>query len=136
MEEKFLYEKESRLIYDACHEVWKKFGGAYKESVVDKALTIALVKRELQVDSQKRIKLTFDGQEVGVYIPDKVINDKIVVEVKCKPYLIKEDERQFWYYLRATHYKLGFLVNFGPQGVEIKRRIYDSARTKLRSVAS
>lgn len=128
--ERFLYEKESRLIYDACYEVWKKFGGAYKESVVDKALTIALQKRNLSVETQKRIKLLFDGVEVGVYIPDKVINNIIILEVKCKPYIIKEDERQFWYYLRATEYRLGFLVNFGTKQLEIKRRIYDKARKK------
>jgi len=42
---------------------------------------------------------------------------------------IKNLETQFRYYLKATNYKLGFLINFGsPYGVQIIRRVYDTAR--------
>ncbi|OGL78256.1 hypothetical protein A3J43_03320 [Candidatus Uhrbacteria bacterium RIFCSPHIGHO2_12_FULL_54_23] len=50
----FLYPKESELIYDACHEVWREFGGTFKEKVVDRALTVALRARGLIVEDQKR----------------------------------------------------------------------------------
>lgn len=123
----FLYEEESHKIGESCREVWQKFGGAFKESIVDRALTIALEKHGLKVDSQKRIDIFFDEKRVGTYIPDKVINDTILIEVKCKPFLTREDEKQFWRYLRASFYKLGFLINFGSR-LEIKRRIYDKAR--------
>lgn len=124
----FLYEKESKLIYEACSEVWKKFGGDFKESIVNKALTIALKKKNLFVEDQKRVEIFFDEKKVGTYIIDKVIDNKIMIETKCKEFLTKEDERQFWRYLKATNYKLGFLINFSPKRVEIKRRIYDKAR--------
>lgn len=42
---------------------------------------------------------------------------------------MKEDEKQFWRYLKATDYKVGFLINFGNK-LEIKRRVYDTARDK------
>jgi len=62
-------------------------------------------------------------------VPDLIINDSILIELKAKPRLLKEDEKQFWYYLKGTDYKLGFLINFGaPDGVEIVRKVYDSAR--------
>lgn len=80
------------------------------------------------MDSQKRIPIFYRGEKVGEYIPDFIIEDKIIVELKCKPYLIKEDKRQFWLYLRGSHYKLGFLINFGSRKLEIKRRVYDKAR--------
>ena len=126
----FLFEKKSYLIGDACKEVWKQFGGAFKESVVDKALDIALTKRGLELETQKRIDIFFEGKKVGTYVPDKVINEAILIEVKCKPILTQEDKKQFWYYLKATEYKLGFLVNFGPRKLEIFRRVYDKARNK------
>lgn len=124
-----LYQEESAKIFEACKEVYKEFGGSFKESIVDNALTVALEKRGLKVESQKRIDIYFSGVKVGVYVPDKVVNEIIVLEIKCKPFLIKEDEKQFWRYLKATKYKLGFLINFAPQILEIKRRIYDLART-------
>jgi GxxExxY protein len=126
----FLYEEESGKIGDACKEVYAQFGNAFKESIVDNALTIALQNKGLTVDSQKRIDIFFQGKKVGVYVLDKVINNIIVLELKCKPFLSMEDEKQFWRYLKATEYKLGFLINFGPKRLEIKRRIYDLARNK------
>lgn len=124
----YLYEKEMQKIRSACSEVWKKFGGAFKESIIDKALTIALEKQGLKVDSQKRIDIYFEGKKVGTYIPDKIVNDVILIEVKCKPKLLQEDKKQFWYYLKASPYKVGLLINFSPTKLEIYRRIYDKAR--------
>ena len=69
-------------------------------------------------------------KKAGTYIPDFVIDDKIIVEIKVKPILIQENKKQFWYYLRGSYYRLGFLVNFGTKKLEIVRRIYDLARTE------
>jgi len=127
----FLYERESYLIGDACKEVWQKFGGAFKETIVDKALTVALRKRDLSVEDQKNIPIYFDGVKVGNYRPDKIVNQIILLEIKCKPFITKEDEKQFWYYLKASNYSLGFLINFSPSKIELRRRVYDKARKNL-----
>jgi len=126
----FLYEKESYQIRGACFEVWKTFGGAFKEPVIDRALTYALEKRGLKVEDQKRIDIYFDDKKVGTYVPDKIVNNLILLEVKVKPYLTKQDKEQFWKYLKGSQYKLGFLLNFCPTRLEIKRIVYDTARKK------
>lgn len=123
-----LYPKESELIYEAYKEVWKEFGGAFKESIVSKSATLALQKRGLKVKDQKRIDIYFNNQKVGTYVPDKVINDIILIEEKSKPFITIHDKKQFWHYLKATKYKLGFLINFSPKSLEFIRRIYDKAR--------
>lgn len=127
----FLYKEESLKIGEACKEVWSQFGSSFKESIIDRSLTIALQNRGLKVDNQRRIDIYFQGTKVGTYVPDKVINNLIIVEIKCKPFLTKEDEKQFWRYLKASPYKLGFLINFGPKRIEIKRRVYDTARSSV-----
>jgi len=124
----YLYPRESKIIYDACHEVWKEFGGAFKESVIDRALSISLKEKGLIVEDQKRIDLFFKNIKVGVCVIDKVVEDKIIIELKSKSFITQEDVAQFWRYLKATDYKLGFLINFGPKNLEIIRRIYDTAR--------
>ena len=123
----FLYEKESYQIRGACFDVYKAFGGAFKEKVVDRSLTKALEKRDLKVEDQKRIDIYFEGEKVGLYIPDKIVNQSIILEVKAKSFLTKQDIDQFWKYLKGSQYKLGFLINFGPK-LEIKRIVYDKAR--------
>ncbi len=123
-----LYTPESYIIRGACFDVYNKLSGIYKESVINKALVIELKSKSLLVESQKRIDIFYKGEKVGLYIPDIVINDKILIELKVKPFITKEDERQFWYYLKGSNYKLGFLINFSPKGLEIRRRIYEKAR--------
>lgn len=126
--EQLLYEKESFLIQGACFDLYKKFGGAFKESVINKALVLELKIRGLQVENQKRIEIKHRNEKIGTYMPDIIVNDKILIELKVKSFFTKEDEKQFWYYLRGSNYKLGFLINFGAHKLEIKRRIYDKAR--------
>lgn len=124
----FLYEDESYKIRGACFDIWKNFGGAFKESIVDNALTISLEKRGLKVDEQKRIDIYFEDKKVGTYIPDKIINDCIILELKAKQFITKQDIDQFWKYLKGSKYKLGFLINFGSDKLTIKRIVYDTAR--------
>lgn len=128
--ENLIYEKESYLIRGACFNVYKKFGGAFKETIINKSLIAELEARGLKVDAQKRIDVEHRDKIVGSYVPDLIVNRKILIELKVKPFLTKGDEKQFWYYLRGSDYKLGFLINFGPRKLEIKRRIYDKARQK------
>ena len=126
----FLYENESYKIRGACFDVWKSFGGAFKEKIIDRALTKALEKRGLRAEEQKRINIYFENEKVGTYVPDKIINNCILLELKAKQFITKQDMDQFWKYLKGSQYKLGFLINFGPTELTIKRIIYDKARKK------
>ncbi|MCK5211579.1 GxxExxY protein [Candidatus Parcubacteria bacterium] len=129
-EGKLLYEQESYLIRGACFEVWNEFGGAFKEKVIDRAVQIALRSKKLNIETQKRINIYFKNEKVGIYIPDIIVEKKIIIELKCKPLMSKGDIDQFWKYLRGSQYKLGFLINFSPKGLIIKRIVYDTAREK------
>jgi len=126
----FLYKEQTYKIRGACFKIWKEFGGAFKESIIDKALTEELLKNELKVEDQKRIDIYYNNKKMGTYVPDKIINNAILLELKCKPFITREDKKQFWYYLKASSYKLGLLINFGSKNLEIHRRIYDKARNK------
>ena len=67
-------------------------------------------------------------KEKHLKIKSIIIDNKILIELKSKEFVTKGDEKTFWHYLKATNYKLGLLINFGPEKLEIKRRIYDEAR--------
>ena len=115
-----LYSKESYIIR-----------GAVKESVYQNALKIALAKKGLRVKKDKKINIFYENENIGTYIPDLIVNNKILIELKVKPYIHKDDLKQFWHYLKNTDFRLGFLINFGgSDGVEIVRRVYDTARNK------
>jgi len=122
---KLLYEDITFKIRGAAFAVYNELGGAFRENVVDKALTIEMIEQGLKVEDQKRIDIFYKGNKVGTYIPDKIVDEKVLVEVKCKPEITKSDEEQFWKYLKGSKYKLGLLINFGPKKLEIKRVIFD-----------
>ncbi len=126
--DQLLYADITYKIRGACFAVWKEFGGAFKEKIIENALKEEFDKLGLDIENQKRIEIFYKDKKVGTYVPDFVINGIILLELKCKPFITREDERQFWLYLKASNYKVGLLVNFGSQKLEIRRRIYDNAR--------
>lgn len=126
---KLLYLKESFLIRGACFAIYKKFRNTQKEIVYQKSLFEELKLKGLNVEREKQIAIFYLGKKVGVYTPDLTVNDIILIELKAKPFIHKEDIEQFWQYLRNSKFRLGFLINFGePHGVKIIRKVYDTAR--------
>lgn len=125
---KLLYEKESYEIRGACFEVWNALGGGFKEKAVERALRKELRDRGLVVETQKRIPVMYKGEKVGEYVPDMIVSGKILIELKAKPKLTEQDVKQFWHYLQGSEFRLGFLVNFGTQKLDIRRKVYDTAR--------
>lgn len=128
--DKFLYKQESYVIRGGAFEVYKQFRNRHKEKLYQRALIEYLKEKGLAVEQEKQIPIYFLNKKVGTYIPDIVVNNMIFIELKCKPFINKDDIKQFWYYLKCSNYKVGYLINFGsPEGVQIIRRIYDTART-------
>lgn len=132
-----LYPEESYIIRGVAFDVYKAFRNRHKETVYQNALALGLRHSNLTVDLEKHLPVYYAGRRVGTYVPDLVVNEKILVELKAKPIVLKEDLKQFWEYPKASEYRLGLLINFGASdGVQIIRRVYDKARHHRMSSAS
>ncbi|MFA4872123.1 MAG: GxxExxY protein [Patescibacteria group bacterium] len=125
----FLYEEESYKIRGCCFKVYNSLGGNIKEKIIEKALLNELKSQGFLIENQVRIDIIYNNEKIGVYIPDIIINNKIIIELKSKPFIMREDEKQFWGYLKGSKYQLGFLINFGPQKLTIKRFIYTNKKS-------
>lgn len=126
-----LYKNESYIIQGVAFDIYKQFRNNHKEKVYHNAFYMGLIYKGLKVEKEKRINVYYKNKKVGIYTPDLIVNNIILIELKAKPILNKEDIKQFWYYLKGSQYKVGYLVNFGaPRGVQIIRRVYDTARKK------
>lgn len=131
-----LYKEDSYLIGGVAFDIYKQFRNTHKEKVYQDAFSIGLIGKGLKVEKDKRIDIFYNGKRVGTYVPDLVVNEEIFIELKAKPLISKQDSEQFWHYLKNSAYKLGFLINFGaPNGVQIMRKVYDTARPILRRSA-
>jgi len=121
IQKEFLYGDITFKIRKAIYEIRKKLGLGHKENVYRNSLIIEFKKLGLNFEVDKKIEVKYENEAVGVYKPDFIVENKIIMEIKSIPQLTKEQEKQLWYYLKSTGYKLGILVNFGGKDLEIKR---------------
>jgi GxxExxY protein len=125
---KLLYEDLTYKIRGAVFAVHKILGSGHKEAVYHKALAIELRKRGLKFVQESPLPISYENTKVGVYKPDFIIEDKIIVEIKAVPFVVRSHLEQMVHYLSATNYRLGLLINFGGRRVQIKRVIHDKAK--------
>ena len=118
-----IYEDLSYKIRGALFEVYKEKGCGFLEDVYQECLEIEMGMQEISFDAQYPLKLSYKGRPLKKrYIPDFIVEGKIIIEIKAVRELTDEHRAQLQNYLKATGYKLGLLVNFGhhPQ-IQIER---------------
>ena len=112
MDEKLIYEEETFAIRGAIFEVYKTLGDGYLEEVYQNALEEELKLRGIPFAAKKELHIVYKGRDCGLYEPDFICCDKIIVELKAVEALHPKHSAQLMNYLRATGHKLGLLVNF------------------------
>jgi GxxExxY protein len=109
-------------IIGAAYQVFNKLGFGFLESVYKNAMIIELHKTDLKVEEEKPLKVHYDDHVVGDFYVDLYVEDEIVVELKSVQRLAKEHEVQLVNYLNGIKKDVGMLINFGPSGVQVKRK--------------
>ena len=115
----------TEIIIGCAYRVYNKMGFGFLESVYEKCLLIELRKAGLDTESQKPITVYYNGEIVGEFVADIIVNDAVILELKSVRRIIKAHEVQIINYLVATGKPVGLILNFGEKKVEIKRKIKD-----------
>ena len=123
MEHKELTEK----IIGCAYRVYNRMGLGFLESVYEKCMIIELRKVGLDTESQKPIRVQYDGEVVGDFVADILVNDTVILELKSVRKLVEAHEVQLVNSLVATGELVGLLINFGETRVEVKRKVKDLA---------
>jgi GxxExxY protein len=108
-------------ILNCCFEVMKELGPGFVERVYKNALLIAIRQKGLHVEVEHPYNVIFREKIVGRYIADVVVNDTVIVELKCCETLISEHQAQLFNYLKVSQLPVGLLVNFRRRKLEWKR---------------
>ncbi len=117
----YRYGELTKKIIGCAFEVQNNLGCGFLEKVYHKALTSEFNHKGLKVDSNKSIKIFYKEKEVGLYIPDFIIEDKVIVELKTVDFLTKTHVAQVINYLKATGYTVGLILNFNQPRLQYKR---------------
>src|SRR5262245_17994731 len=124
MVENLLYPDLSYQVIGLAMEVHNRLGYGFLEKVYENALMILLRKAGIKARQQCAIKVYFDGEEVGSYVADIVVEESIILELKAQDTITNADRAQTLNYLKATGYKLAIILNFGKTRLQTERFAY------------
>ena len=127
---KILYKDLSYKVQGILFETRRVYGPGHKEkvycNVIEEFLRADQIKYKREVSISIVSKLT--GKIIGVYRPDFVIDNKIILEVKAVDIIPKNFIDQIYSYLKVSDFELGIFVNFRSPKLYIKRIILTNNR--------
>jgi GxxExxY protein len=86
-------------------------------------VVLELRKQGLSIEAEKEFDVHYNGQVVDRFRLDLVVEGYVILELKAVEILAKVHESQLLSYLKASGIRVGLLVNFGAQSLQILRRI-------------
>ncbi len=106
-------EEAAGAIVDSAIKIHRTFGPGLLESAYQKCLAHELTKRDLKVDCEVTLPIIYDGEMIDPgYRIDMIVNDFIIVEHKTVDQFLPIHEAQLLTYMRLSHIKIGFLLNW------------------------
>ena len=86
-------------------------------------MSVELLSRNIPLYKQKRFVVNYKNEIIGVYIPDLIAYNKIIIEIKTIEGITNHERGQVINYLRLTGLKLGLILNFRKSRLEWERII-------------
>lgn len=87
-------------------------------------------KKSIKFVEQRRIDIYSleTGVKLETYVPDFIVEDKIVIDIKASTFTRNDDVNQPFSYLKCSGYEIAYLVNFCTPKLDIHRSIYTNDR--------
>ena len=118
------YDALTYKIIGCAMAVHRKRGPGYRENTYQRDLEVHFTESGLAYVAQPNIEV-YDSKHgdvlIGYYIPDFIVEDTVVVEIKALSGLESSHVAQVIGYLAVTGLPLGLLFNFGTRSLQWKR---------------
>ena len=118
------HEDITKQIIGAAFEVYKHLGYGFLESVYKKAMQVELGLRGIPCILEHKLVVNFKNHVVGDFSADLFVAQCVIVELKIAKAYCPADEAQLLNELKATGVKVGLLINFGKDKVDVRRFVY------------
>lgn len=116
-----LHKDLSYKIVGLAMQIHSELGFGFLEKVYENSMMVLFRRENIMAKQQVPISVSFDGEIVGDYYADIVIEDKIILELKAIEKITDAHKAQALNYLKATGLKLAIIINFGKQRLEYER---------------
>jgi len=119
-----LIEKELvHKIVGCAMTVLNELGHGLREKTYEKALYIEFNRQSLTFNQQTVFPVYYNSQLIDEYIPDLVVEEKIIVEIKTVDTILDEHRGQVLNYLRITKKEVGLILNFKHSRLQWERLV-------------
>lgn len=125
---RIIYPELSYKLNGIFFDVQNRLGRFSTEKQYADGVEVLLKELGLNYLREKEILIPFGEKKIRGNKVDFLIEDKILVDIKSKNYITREDYLQMQRYLKAANIKLGLIVNFRTTSVMIKRVINPEAK--------
>lgn len=119
--EKVIYPELSYKINGILFAVHNGLGRFYNEKQYCDAIEEWLKKIDIEYQREVVLPPSFEGERPGRNRVDFIIDNKIILEVKAKPFVGREEYYQVRRYQTSLKNKLAILVNFRQRYIYPKR---------------
>jgi len=116
-----LLKAEVFRIIGAAIEVLNTVGHGFHEKPYEHALIIEFGLRGIPFKQQPSSPMNYKGHEIGVFIPDIIAFDAIVVDAKVIDRITDLERGQILNYLKITKLRVGIILNFKSSKLEWER---------------
>jgi|SRR3989344_5361663 len=123
---KLIYPNLSYKITGVLFAVHNELGRYCSEKQYADKFEFYLKKFSVKYEREKILDPSFKGERPGRNKIDFLIEEKIILEIKAKTIVTKEDYYQVRRYLKSLNKKLGILVNFRDNYLRPKRVLNSS----------
>ncbi|WP_321477213.1 GxxExxY protein [uncultured Paludibaculum sp.] len=115
----------TEAVIGAAFEVANVLGAGFLEKVYERALIRELGFRGVHAKSQVALPVRYKGQYIGEYVADLIVQERVIVELKCVEHFANEHLAQCINYLKASGLRVALLLNFQRSKVAWKRVVFD-----------
>jgi GxxExxY protein len=121
MGDTLIYKDLSYKIIGTLFDVSNEIGYGYQERYYEEAVAKGLKNKNLKYQRQISYKLTFQGEKIGIFRLDFLVDDLVVLEIKTGKRFSKQNFDQVKAYLKATGKKLAIMAIFTADGIRFYR---------------
>jgi len=118
-----LFKEEVYQVVGCAMEVLNTLGHGLLEKPYENALVVEFQQQGISYAQQPRFPVIYKSVNVGEYIPDLIVFDKIIVDTKTIEKIGNNEKAQIINYLKITGLRLGLLLNFKHAKLEWERLV-------------
>ena len=119
--ELLLLKNEVFQIVGCAIEVLNALGHGLLEKPYENALVVEFGLRKIPFRQQPVFDVLYKGQKVGIFIPDLIAFDGVVIDTKVIDRITDHERGLMLNYLRITGLRVGVILNFKHRKLEWER---------------